>query len=100
MHGVTVRFDTEFISFKEISDKLVETKLHDRVNGHNYVLTSKYLIGADGANSKVVTQLGLELVDKPKGPIALNILCEVDLSKYMDARVGNLTWVHTPWPAF
>jgi flavin-dependent dehydrogenase len=98
MHGVTVRFDTEFISFQEISDKLVETKLHDRVNGHEYVITSKFLVGADGANSKVVTQLGLELIDKPKGPIALNILCEVDLSKYMDARVGNLTWVRIPWP--
>lgn len=93
MHGATLRFNTEFVSFTDVSGKYVDTKLRDRTFGHEYVVRSKYLIGADGANSKVVEQLGLELVEKPKGPIALNICCEVDLSKHMDARVGNLHYV-------
>ena len=94
-HGVTVRLNTEFVSFEQTSEK-VDTILRDRVTKQEYTVTSKYLIGADGANSKVVAQLGLPLDIKPKTQMALNMICEIDLSKRMDNREGSLHWVLPP----
>jgi 2,4-dichlorophenol 6-monooxygenase len=91
-HGVTIRFDTSFVSFEQTDDR-VETILLDQISGQEYTVTSKYLVAADGANSKVVSELGLVLSMKPQGPMVLNILCEVDLTKHMEGREGNLHWV-------
>jgi 2,4-dichlorophenol 6-monooxygenase len=92
LNGVKIRFDTEFVRFEQTSE-MVRTVVRDRVQNAEYTVASKYLIGADGANSKVVSQLGLPLDINSPGPVALNIVFELDLSKYMDSRNGNLHWV-------
>ena len=98
LHGVKIRFDTEFIRFEQKADH-VETVLHDRINDYEYTVNSKYLVGADGGNSKVVSQLGIPFNIEPHGPLALNIIFEMDLTKYMDSRNGVLHWV-TPYRTF
>jgi 2,4-dichlorophenol 6-monooxygenase len=91
-HDVDMRFSTELITFEEITGGILAT-LRDRITGNEYTVTSKYLIGADGANSKVATQLGLPMDVKPQGPQALNILFDADLSLRMGTRTAGLHWV-------
>jgi 2,4-dichlorophenol 6-monooxygenase len=95
LHGVIVRLNIEFVSFEQTSEK-VDTILRDRVTKQDYTVTSKYLVGADGAKSKIVAQLGLPLDIQPQTQMALNLICEIDLSKRMDNREGSLHWVLPP----
>ncbi|RJF95582.1 FAD-dependent monooxygenase [Noviherbaspirillum saxi] len=87
--GVNVRYDTELLSF-EHGDDGVTAKLVDRVSQQEYFVRAKYLIGADGANSRVVKQLGLPLAGKEGLGSAYNVLCEMDLSAYTAHRKGSL----------
>ena len=88
-HGVGVRFDTEFVSFEQ-DDEGVTATVIDRVNEQEYTVRAKYLVGADGANSRVVKQLDLPLVGKGALGQAYNLFCEMDLSKYVADRTGSL----------
>ncbi|KAK7708411.1 hypothetical protein SLS57_008992 [Botryosphaeria dothidea] len=102
LHGITCRFDTEFVSFSDEGTQVVTT-LRDRLTGRLYAVRSRFLFGADGARSRVQQQLGLPLVKKPQQGLALNVLVKADLSHLMDARPGNLHWVFQPekeHPAF
>jgi 2-polyprenyl-6-methoxyphenol hydroxylase-like FAD-dependent oxidoreductase len=71
----------------EIEDLLYKT---------SQMIRCKYLFGADGANSRVVQQLGLPLKVNPSQGIALNVLLRADLSDIMKTRVGNLHYVVQP----
>lgn len=56
--GSKVRFDTEYLAMEQDDDG-VTTTLLDRLSGQEFQVRSKYLIGADGANSKVVEHANL-----------------------------------------
>ncbi|WP_321785104.1 FAD-dependent monooxygenase [Paraburkholderia sp. J94] len=87
--GVNVRYDTELLSFEQDADG-VTAKLLDRISQQELMVRAKYLVGADGANSRVVKQLGLPLVGKEGLGSAYNVLCEMDLSAYTAHRKGSL----------
>ena len=55
--GAKVRFDTEYLSHTQDADG-VTTRVRDRLTGAEYTIRSKYLVGADGARSKVAADLG------------------------------------------
>ena len=95
LHKVKLRWDTLFLSFKQFEDH-VETVLQDRLSGEEYVVVSKYLVGADGARSQVVEQLGLELDVQPGQGLAINVCVDIDLTQEMEFRKGNLHWVLQP----
>jgi 2-polyprenyl-6-methoxyphenol hydroxylase-like FAD-dependent oxidoreductase len=57
--GIEFRFSTEFLSQETQADGRVRTTLRDRSNKETYVVTSKYLIGADGARSAVLASAGI-----------------------------------------
>ena len=95
LYKVKQRWDTLFLSFKQFEDH-VETVLQDRVSGEEYVVVSKYLVGADGARSQVVEQLGLELDVQPGQGLAINVCLDMDLTQEMIYRKGNLHWVLQP----
>ena len=68
-----------------------------------YKIRTKYLLGADGAQSRVMKQLGIPLIQKPGQGVALNVLVKADLSHLVDSRKGNLHWILQPdveHPAF
>lgn len=90
-----MRWDTEFVSFEE-TPKGVTARVVDKVTGFMYAISCKYLFGADGARSRVVSQLGLPLNKKPGGGPALNVLVKADLSHLVQYRTGNLHWVLQP----
>ena len=96
-HGWKVRFDTEFVKYERDSPTSpITSTVKDTVTGRTYKIRSKYLFGCDGAQSPVMRQLGIPLKKDPGQGLAINLLCDVDLSKHLKHRTGNLHWVFTP----
>lgn len=89
--GAEFRFYTEFVKFEQDGDG-VKTTLRNRESGEEYVVSSQYLIGADGARSAVLGQLGLPIVGRQINT-AFNVHIRTDLSKYIAHRPGSLNWV-------
>lgn len=87
--GGKVRYDTELLSFEQ-DDEGVTARLLDRVSQAQFLVRAKYMVGADGANSRVVKALGLPLVGQAGLGEAYNVLCEMDLSAYTAHRQGSL----------
>ena len=82
-NGFRLRFDSEFLGFTE-NEKTgsIESVVQDLVTGANILVRSKYLCGADGANSSIVRQLQLPLRGEPFQGLALNVFVEADMVKY------------------
>ncbi|KAI1856387.1 hypothetical protein JX265_011634 [Neoarthrinium moseri] len=96
-HGFKVRFNTAFVNFDYSDDlKPITATLSDSLTGQEYQIKAKYLFGADGAQSRVVKQLGLPLKCKPGQGVAINVLVKADLSHLVETRMGNLHWVMQP----
>ncbi|KAF4414645.1 24-dichlorophenol 6-monooxygenase [Fusarium acutatum] len=89
--GAEFRFYTEFVSFEETGEA-VKTTQRDRSTGEEYIVTSKYLIGADGARSSVLNQLGIPVVGRQINT-AFNVHIRADLTQYLSHRPGSLNWV-------
>jgi len=56
--GAEYRFGNEYISSVEVDDGVVTT-IRDRATKRVYEVKTQYLIGADGARSKVLEGLGI-----------------------------------------
>lgn len=87
--GVDVRFETELASFEQ-DEEGVTARLLDRITQQEVLVRCKYLVGADGANSRVVKELGLPLVGQGGLGTAYNVLCDMDLAAYTTHRKGSL----------
>lgn len=57
----------------------VESVVEDLLTQKKTLIRSKYLCGADGANSTVVRELQLPLHDTSNGGLAINVLVEADM---------------------
>ncbi|KAJ1336133.1 2,4-dichlorophenol 6-monooxygenase [Microdochium nivale] len=89
--GAEFRFYTEFVRFDDKGDG-VETTLRDRASGREFTVRSQYLIGADGARSGVLAQLGIPVIGRQVNT-AFNVHIRADLSRYLAHRPGSLNWV-------
>ncbi|KAJ9654478.1 hypothetical protein H2198_006487 [Neophaeococcomyces mojaviensis] len=92
--GVEYQFNTEFVSFKQTDDQ-VRTCIRNRESGTCSVVISKFLVGADGARSAVLDELGIP-VDGCRLNDAFNVHIKADLSRYFEHRPGSLNWVLNP----
>ncbi|KAM5354646.1 hypothetical protein ACJ41O_001293 [Fusarium nematophilum] len=96
-HGYQVTFNTVLESFTEDAKSgLITAVIRDKISNLEYKIKTKYLFGADGAQSQVVKQIDLPLIRKPGQGIAINVLVKADLSHLVDSRQGNLHWVAQP----
>jgi 2,4-dichlorophenol 6-monooxygenase len=93
--GAKVRFDTEYVSHVQDGDG-VTTTVRDRLTGGEYTVRSKYLVGADGARSKVAADLGLPFEGPGAVGGALGIIFEADLSRFVAHRPSVLYWMVQP----
>ncbi|MEU6259729.1 FAD-dependent monooxygenase [Streptomyces sp. NPDC047043] len=93
--GAKIRFDSEYLSHEQDGEG-VTTRVLDRLTGTTYSVRSRYLIGADGARSKVAETLGLPF--EGPGPVAgaLGIVFEADLSRFVAHRPSVLYWMLQP----
>jgi 2-polyprenyl-6-methoxyphenol hydroxylase-like FAD-dependent oxidoreductase len=95
LNGFQMRWNTEFLSFEQ-EEKGVTVHVVDKITGLTYAIKAQYLFGADGARSKIMTQLDLPLEKHAGGGPAINVLVKADLSHLVKHRMGNLHWIMQP----
>jgi 2,4-dichlorophenol 6-monooxygenase len=93
--GAKVRFDTEYLWHVQDADGVTST-VRDRLTGGEYTVRSKYLVGADGARSKVAADLGLPFEGPGAVAGALGIIFEADLTRFVAHRPSVLYWMVQP----
>ncbi|MEV4055358.1 FAD-dependent monooxygenase [Amycolatopsis sp. NPDC049688] len=93
--GAKLRLDTEFLSFAQ-DDAGVTARFRDRVRGDEFTLRAKYLVGADGARSRVAEQAGLPIAGQTGKAGSMNITFTADLARYVAHRPSVLYWVMRP----
>ena len=93
--GTQARMSTEYLSHRQDEDG-VTTTCRDRLTGRELTIRSKYLIGADGGNSKVAEDAGLSFEGRMGVGGSMNILFKADLTRYVAHRPSVLYWVVQP----
>src|SRR5882757_7182465 len=88
----TLRFNTELTSFGQ-RDGGVTGLLTDRVTGAETPFTARYLIAAEGAQSRVRRALGVNMIGQEKVYDSVNILFNADLTQWVAHRPAALYFV-------
>lgn len=95
MRGTETRFSTEYVGHVQDEDG-VDVRVLDRLTGRDHTIRAKYLIGADGARSKVAADIGLPFEGAMDIAGSMNITFKADISAYCDHRPSVLYWVIQP----
>jgi 2-polyprenyl-6-methoxyphenol hydroxylase-like FAD-dependent oxidoreductase len=93
--GTQARFSTEYLSLAQDDDG-VDVKVRDRLTGAVYTIRAKYLIGADGARSKVAEDIGLPMEGAMDIAGSMNITFKADISAARADPPVVLYWVIQP----
>ncbi|HEY0507499.1 MAG TPA: FAD-dependent monooxygenase [Blastococcus sp.] len=93
--GADVRFHTEYLSHVQ-DDRGVSTRLLDRLTGAEYTVRSRFLVGADGARSRIVDDLGLPLEGTMGRAGTVYVRFAADLTRYVAHRPGILHRIMVP----
>ncbi|SDO07303.1 FAD-dependent monooxygenase [Ensifer sp. YR511] len=93
--GSQSRMSTEYLGHVQDEDGVTTTCL-DRLTGKEFTVRSKYVVGADGGNSKVAEHAGLTFEGKMGVAGSMNILFKADLSRLVAHRPSVLYWVLQP----
>src|ERR1700724_2662956 len=88
----TLRFNTELTSFSQRPGAVTGT-LTDRTTGVETPFTARYLIAAEGAQSRVRRALGVNMVGEEKVYDSVNILFRADLTRWVQHRPAALYFV-------
>jgi 2,4-dichlorophenol 6-monooxygenase len=95
VRGTETRFSTEYLSHRQNEDG-VDVEVRDRLTGRVYTIRAKYLIGADGARSKVAADIALPMSGQMDVAGSMNITFKADISAYVGQRPSVLYWVIQP----
>jgi 2,4-dichlorophenol 6-monooxygenase len=95
--GADIEFQTEFFELRHDADG-VTSVIRDRATGETRTVRSRYVIGADGANSRVLTEVGLTVEGRDDLGHAANIWFRADLARFFEHRPGVLSWNVMPGP--
>ena len=93
--GAQSRFSTEYLSHTQ-DDVGVDVQVRDRLTGQEYTIRAKYLIGADGARSKVAADIDLRYEGAMDIAGSMNITFKADIEAYVGHRPSVLYWVIQP----
>jgi 2,4-dichlorophenol 6-monooxygenase len=93
--GTQARMSTEYLRHEQDADGVTTTCL-DRLTGKEITIRSKYLLGADGGNSKVAELEKLPFEGQMGVGGSMNIIFKADLSKFVAHRPSVLYWVVQP----
>ncbi|MEU3795634.1 FAD-dependent monooxygenase [Streptomyces fructofermentans] len=93
--GAQTRFSTEYLSHVQDDDG-VSVQVLDRLTGQQYSIRAKYLIGADGARSKVAADIELPFEGAMDIAGSMNITFKADISHLVAHRPSVLYWVIQP----
>jgi len=95
VRGTQTQFSTEYLSHTQ-DEAGVDVRVLDRLTGHEYTIRARYLIGADGARSKVAADIGLPFEGAMDIAGSMNITFKADISAYVGHRPSVLYWVIQP----
>jgi 2,4-dichlorophenol 6-monooxygenase len=95
IRGTHARFSTEYLSLIQ-HDEGVDVAVQDRLTGHRYTIRAKYVIGADGARSKVATDIGLPFEGQMDVHGSMSITFKADLSHLCAHRPSALYFIIQP----
>jgi 2-polyprenyl-6-methoxyphenol hydroxylase-like FAD-dependent oxidoreductase len=87
-----LRFNTELTSFTQTADGVVGT-LTDRTTGAETKFRARYLIAAEGAQSRVRRALGAVMAGTEKVYDSVNILFQANLTQWVKDRPAALYFV-------
>ena len=93
--GTEPRLSTEYLRHEEKDGRVLTTCL-DKLSGKEFIINSKYLIGADGGNSQVAENAKLPFKGQMGVAGSINILIEADLTRFVSHRPSVLYWVLQP----
>lgn len=93
--GAQIAFNTEYLSHVQDQTGVTST-LRDRLTGHEYTVRSRFLVGADGARSQIVEELGLPVEGTMGRAGTIYTLFHADLARYVERRPSILHWIMTP----
>jgi 2,4-dichlorophenol 6-monooxygenase len=97
--GASLAMNTEYLGHVQDSDG-VTVSLRDRLSGREYAVRARYLVGADGARSQIVEDLGLALEGHAARAGTQYVLFRSDLSRYVAHRPSILYWIVTSNASF
>jgi 2,4-dichlorophenol 6-monooxygenase len=93
--GTQARMSMEYLRHEQDAEGVTTTCL-DRLTGKEVTIRSKYLLGADGGNSRVAELEKLPFEGQMGVGGSMNIIFKADLSKYVAHRPSVLYWVVQP----
>ncbi|HVH93343.1 MAG TPA: FAD-dependent monooxygenase [Nocardioidaceae bacterium] len=95
VRGTQARFSTEYVGHRQDADG-VDVQVRDRLTGQEYTIHAKYLIGADGARSKIASEIELPMEGRMDIAGSMNITFKADISAHVGHRPSVLYWVIQP----
>jgi 2,4-dichlorophenol 6-monooxygenase len=98
-HGAQVAFNTEFLSLTHDASGVTATVV-DHTTGVTSTVRCRYLVGADGARSSVVDQIGLPIEGHVARAGTVYTQFRADLSRYVAHRPSILFWLFNPVGGF
>lgn len=90
-----LRFYTECTEFEQNEAGVTATIL-DRANGKKSIIHAEYLLGADGASSRVRQRVGIKTTGKGLLGHLINVLFEVDLRELVRGREFSICLIDRP----
>ena len=97
--GAVFSFNTEYLGHEQDATGVTVT-LRDLQSGREYKMRARYLVGADGAKSKVMDDAGLKLEGQLARAATAYVLFRADLTRYVAHRPSILYWIVTSNAAF
>jgi 2,4-dichlorophenol 6-monooxygenase len=97
--GASFSFNTEYVSHIQDADGVTVT-LRDRLEGRSYEMRAQYLIGCDGARSRIVEELGLPIEGRMARAGTVYVNFSADLARFVAHRPSILNWIVTPHASF
>lgn len=97
--GAQVLFNTEYLRHEQDADG-VTVYLRDRVRDVEYTRRARFLVGADGANSMIATEIGLPIVGEMARAGTVYTQFTADLTRYVAHRPSILHWIMNPAAGF
>jgi 2-polyprenyl-6-methoxyphenol hydroxylase-like FAD-dependent oxidoreductase len=91
-----VRFHTQLVGFEQRAPEHVVAGVLDRRTNKTHAMRARYVIGADGARSRVREILGIQMRGQPVLTHAVNILFRADLSQWTAGKSLNICFITNP----
>ncbi|UVT23829.1 FAD-dependent monooxygenase [Rhodococcus pyridinivorans] len=90
--GALISFNTEYLDHSQDKDG-VTVRFRDVRSGTEFTQRARFLLGFDGARSKIAEQIGLPFEGELARAGTAYILFNADLSKYVAHRPSILHWI-------